>query len=195
MAEANNPDRTSREAPKEIQWATWMRAALSGDAPAYRALLEAITPGLRKMARSGLQRAGAGNADAEDVVQEILLAIHLKRQTWMSDQPFTPWLNAIARHKLIDVLRRRGRRGEIPIDDLVEILPAPKDESGTSAAELSRLVSRLDGKSHDVVRAVSLDGASVRDTAAKLGMSEGAVRVALHRGLRKLAVLYREAAP
>ena len=179
---------------REAQWAAWMRAALSGDSAAYRMLLEALTPVLRGMAKSGLQRAGAGNADAEDVVQEILLAIHLKRQTWMSDQPFTPWLNAIARHKLIDCLRRRGRRGEVPIDDLVEALPDQTGQSETSPAELSRLVDRLDGKSHAVVRAVSLDGASVRDTATKLGMSEGAVRVALHRGLRKLAVLYREAA-
>lgn len=170
-----------------------MRAGLAGESAAYRTLLEAVTPVLRKLARAGLARAGAGNADAEDVVQEILLAIHLKRQTWMSDQPFTPWLNAIARHKLIDVLRRRGRRGEVPIDDLIEILPDTAEQSETSPAELSRLVDRLDGKSHAVVRAVSLDGASVRDAAEKLGMSEGAVRVALHRGLRKLAVLYREA--
>jgi RNA polymerase sigma-70 factor (ECF subfamily) len=121
------------------------------------------------------------------------LAIHLKRQTWMSDKPFTPWLNAIARHKLIDALRRRGRRGEIPIDDLIGVLPDTARQGEASPAELTRLIDRLDGKSHAVVRAVSLDGASVRDTAEKLGMSEGAVRVALHRGLRKLAVLYREA--
>lgn len=171
-----------------------MRAGLAGDSAAYRGLLLALTPVLRAMAKAGLQRAGAGNADAEDVVQEILLAIHLKRQTWMSDQPFTPWLNAIARHKLIDCLRRRGRRGETPIDDLIEMLPDNSEQAETSPAELTRLVDRLEGKSHAVVRAVSLDGASVRDTAEKLGMSEGAVRVALHRGLRKLAMLYREAA-
>ncbi len=193
MSEANKPE--AREAPKEIQWSAWMRAGLCGDTGAYRALLEALTPVLRTMAKSGLSRAGAGNADAEDVVQEILLAIHLKRQTWMIDQPFTPWLNAIARHKLIDVLRRRGRRGEVPIDGLIDVLPDTREEPGTSPEELSRLVGKLDGKSHAVVRAVSLDGASVRDAAQKLGMSEGAVRVALHRGLRKLAVMYREATP
>ncbi len=188
MNAANTPQTQAREA----QWAAWMRAGLSGDGRAYRALLEALTPVLRAAAKAGLARAGAGNADAEDVVQEILLAIHLKRQTWMRGQPFTPWLNAIARHKLIDCLRRRGRRGEVPIDDLVEILPDETAPSETSPAELARLVDRLDGKSHAVVRAVSLDGASVRDTAEKLGMSEGAVRVALHRGLRRLAILYRE---
>jgi RNA polymerase sigma-70 factor, ECF subfamily len=169
-----------------------MRAGLSGDSASYRRLLEALTPVLRKMAGAGLARAGAGNAEAEDVVQEILLAIHLKRQTWMSGQPFTPWLNAIARHKLIDNLRRRGRRGEMPIDDLIDVLPDNAEQPETSPAELTRLVGKLDGKSHAVVRAVSLDGASVRETAEKLGMSEGAVRVALHRGLCRLVVLYRE---
>ena len=193
MAEANIPEGAAHEAPREIQWAAWMRASLMGDMAAYRMLLEALAPVLRRAAKNGLARAGAGNADAEDVVQEILLAIHLKRQTWMSGEPFTPWLNAIARHKLIDVLRRRGRRSEVPIENLIEILPDESETSETSPAELSRLVDRLDGKSHAVVRAVSLDGASVRDTATKLGMSEGAVRDALHRGLKKHAMLHREA--
>jgi RNA polymerase sigma-70 factor (ECF subfamily) len=137
-------------------------------------------------------RAGIGNADAEDVVQEILLAIHLKRQTWMQDQPFLPWLNAIARHKLIDVMRRRGRRGEVPIEGLIEILPDEPPAPETSHSELNKLVSRLDGKQRSVVSSISLDGNSIKDAAAKLGMSEGAVRVAFHRGLKKLAELYRE---
>ena len=113
MAQANKPEAGAREGngPHGCAraWPAMRRA--------YRALLEALAPVLRAMAKNGLARAGAGNADAEDVVQEILLAIHLKRQTWMSDQPFTPWLNAIARHKLIDVLappraaRRSADRG------------------------------------------------------------------------------------
>jgi RNA polymerase sigma factor (sigma-70 family) len=187
MAPANKPDGSS----PEMQWADWMRAGLAGDGAAYRDLLEAIAPRLRKFASGGLARAGIGNADAEDVVQEILLAIHLKRQTWMSDQPFLPWLNAIARHKLIDVMRRRGRRGEIPIEGLIEILPDESAAPETSQNELSRLVARLDGKQQSVVSAISLDGDSIRDTATKLGMSEGAVRVTFHRGLKKLASLYR----
>jgi len=171
-----------------------MRAGLAGDGAAYRSLLEAIVPRLRKFAAGGLSRAGMGNADAEDVVQEILLAIHLKRQTWMSDQSLLPWLNAITRHKLIDVLRRRGRRGEVPIEGLIEILPDENAAPETSHSELERLVGRLDGKQQIVVSAISLDGGSIRDTAAKLGMTEGAVRVAFHRGLKKLASLYREGA-
>jgi len=176
----------------EMAWADLMRAGLAGDEAAYRQLLVAIVPRLRKFAAGGLFRAGVGNADSEDVVQEILLAIHLKRQTWMQDQPFLPWLNAIARHKLIDVMRRRGRRGEVPIEGLIEILPDAEPEPESSHAELNKLVSQLDGKQQTVVSSISLDGNSIKDTATKLGMSEGAVRVAFHRGLKKLAALYRE---
>ena len=186
MPAANKPD------SPEAAWAELMRAGLAGNAAAYRQLLEAIAPRLRKFAVNGLLRSGIGNADAEDVVQEILLAIHLKRQTWMQDQPFLPWLNAIARHKLIDVMRRRGRRAEVPIEGLIEILPDETQAPETSASELNKLVSRLDGKQQTVVSSISLDGHSIKDTPAALGMSEGAVRVAFHRGLKRLAELYRE---
>jgi RNA polymerase sigma-70 factor (ECF subfamily) len=176
----------------EAEWAGLMRAGLSGDGASYRLLLEEIVPRLRKFAAGGLARAGIGNGDAEDVVQEILLAIHLKRQTWMTDQPFLPWLNAISRHKLIDVMRRCGRRGEVPIEGLIDILPDESAAPETSQSELTRLVGLLDGKQQAIVLAISLDGASIRDTAAKLGMSEVAVRVGFHRGLKKLAALYRD---
>ncbi|HEY2069601.1 MAG TPA: sigma-70 family RNA polymerase sigma factor [Rhizomicrobium sp.] len=179
----------------EAQWAALMRQGLGGDDAAYRRLLEELAPVLRGLARRGLARAGLGTADIEDVVQETLLAIHLKRHTWNPEQPFRPWLNAIARHKLIDVLRRRGRRGEIPIEGLEEVLPDAQPSAETSPGELARLVGKLDGRQLDVVRSISLDGESIGDAAKRLAMSEGAVRVALHRGLRKLASLYQEGTP
>jgi RNA polymerase sigma-70 factor (ECF subfamily) len=179
-------------ATRESAWSQAMRAGLAGDSREYRELLDGITPHLRALVRSSLSRAGAGNADAEDVVQEVLLAIHLKRHTWMTDQPFTPWLNAIARHKVIDSLRKRGRRGEFPIDGLEEVLPAPVEDEGASHTELERLVGRLDGRGQEIVSAISLEGKSIGDVAKSFSMSEGAVRVALHRGLKKLAALYQE---
>ncbi len=188
MARTNTNEEMSA---REAQWAQWMRTGLDGDAQAYRRLLEALVPKLRNAARRGLVRAGAGDADSEDVVQEILLAVHLKRHTWMRDQPLSPWLNAIARYKLIDALRRRGRRSEVPIDDLLEVLTDGSDQPAASPGELAKLVSRLHGREHEVVKAISIDGGSVRQAATRLSMSEGAVRVALHRGLKRLALLYR----
>src|SRR5437868_3878566 len=86
-----------------------MRSALAGDDAAYRRLLGAVAPVLRANARRALVRAGQPADQAEDIVQDILLAVHLKRHTWDVKAPFAPWLFAIARNKLIDNLRRRGR--------------------------------------------------------------------------------------
>src|SRR3979490_1056141 len=97
-----------------------MRSAISGDSAAYRRLLKAVTPVLRAAARRGLARAGQPVDQSEDIVQDILLAVHLKRHTWDANAPFAPWLFAIARNKLIDSLRRRGRRIFVDIDDFAE---------------------------------------------------------------------------
>ena len=71
-------------------------------------------------------------------MQETLLAVHLKRQTWDERQPLLPWVRAIAQNKLIDNLRRRGRRVHVPIDDVSDALavdeqPAVRTASTPSA--------------------------------------------------------------
>src|SRR5947199_45522 len=101
-----------------------MRSAISGDDAAYHRLLRAVTPVLRAAARRGLARSGQPVDQSEDIVQDILLAVHLKRHTWDTAAPFAPWLFAIARNKLIDTLRRRGRRIFVDIDDFAETLLA-----------------------------------------------------------------------
>jgi RNA polymerase sigma-70 factor (ECF subfamily) len=177
---------------RERDWAFWMKSALAGDARAYRRLLSELAPFLRAVVRGRAAAYGLGAADVEDVVQETLLAIHLKRGTWDDRQPVGPWVAAIARNKLIDALRRRGRRITVPIDDLSEVLPAEEqEEEGLRPHEADRLLSVLKGRQHDVVRSISLDGAEIAETARKFGMSEGAVRVALHRGLQALSRAYR----
>ena len=173
-------------------WAEWMRAANAGDEIAYRRLLEALAPVLRQIVRRGFTRSGFGNGDVEDVVQETLLAIHLKRQTWDEGETITPWVTAIARHKLIDSLRRRGRHVELPIDDFLDVLPAEIPTERLSSRDAERLLSVLSGRQRDVVRAISIEGMSAREAADRFRISEGAVRVALHRGLSALAVSCRD---
>lgn len=172
-----------------------MRAALAGDGGAYRRLLEAITPRLRAIATRSLSRAGIGAGEAEDVVQETLLAVHLKRHTWDPREPFAPWVGAIARNKAIDAMRRRGRRIELAVDDFAEVLPAPEARDPTEGRDVERLLGRLGDRQRDIVRSVSVEDRSIRETAERLSMSEGAVRVALHRGLKALADLYRRTEP
>lgn len=177
---------------RDRTWAGWMRAANAGDEIAYRRLLEALAPLLRQVVRRGFTRLGFGNCDVEDIVQETLLAIHLKRQTWNEDERITPWVAAIARHKLIDSLRRRGRHIELPIEDFIDVLPAETAAEGLSSRDAERLLSVLRGRQRDVVHAISIEGISAREAANRLGISEGAVRVALHRGLSALAVSYKD---
>ncbi|MFY9639688.1 MAG: sigma-70 family RNA polymerase sigma factor [Rhodomicrobium sp.] len=178
---------------EEAQWADWMRAANAGDSGAYKRLLEALAPFLRKLARQGFLKAGISSGDVEDVVQETLLAIHLKRQTWDADQLFTPWVRAIARNKLIDNLRRRGNRIELPVEDFADILAAEQVSDELSVREAERLLGVLAGRQKEIVRAICVEGASIREAAARFGISEGATRVALHRGLGALAAAYRSA--
>jgi RNA polymerase sigma-70 factor (ECF subfamily) len=175
----------------EKQWSLLMRAGNAGDAASYRHLLLQLTPLLRAVARRGLAHAGMADTDAEDVVQETLLAIHLKRQSWDEDAPFSPWLRAIARHKMIDALRRRGRRIELPLDDFAEILGGDESEPSMLVADVDRHLECLPAGQRNVVRAIAVDGASISEAAARLSMTKGAVRVALHRGLTALAAKFR----
>jgi RNA polymerase sigma-70 factor (ECF subfamily) len=177
---------------REAEWAALMRAALGGDRAAYRDLLVALTPVLRAAARQGCLRFGLGVAEAEDVVQETLLALHLKRQTWDDTQPLGPWIRAIARNKLVDALRRRGRRGaEVDIDGFSEVLAAPVPEDSGIRRDVARHLQALAPGQRNVVQAIAMEGVSIREAAQRLTMSEGAVRVALHRGLATLAVRLR----
>ena len=176
----------------EDAWAQWMRDAIAGDAAAYRRVLDAVTPHLRRMVRHGLVRYGRGPEDVEDIVQETLLAIHLKRHTWDASRPIVPWVRAIASNKLVDSLRRHGTRVSVPLDDVAETLADGYDEPELSAGEIDRLIGRLKGRQRDVMTALLVEGAQVRDVAARLAMTQGAVRVTLHRGLKTLAAALKE---
>jgi RNA polymerase sigma-70 factor (ECF subfamily) len=168
-----------------------MRSAVAGDTQAYHRFLHAVTPHLRVMARRRCEQFNAPLSEAEDVVQEVLLAIHLKRATWDPTRPIGPWLSIIVRNKLIDVMRRRGRRISVPIEDVIDVLEAEQSANVTDRMDAEQMLTRLKDPQRDIVRSISLEGASIRDTASRLKMTEVAVRVALHRALKSLAAAYR----
>jgi len=178
---------------RDEEWTDLMRSANAGDTAAYQRLLKAVTPVLRAAARRGLARAGQPVDQSEDIVQDILLAVHLKRHTWDETAPFAPWLFAIARNKLIDTLRRRGRRVFVNIDDFAETIPSEPAPETLPAGEVARHLDALPQRQREVLQSIAVDSASIRETASKLSMSEGAVRVALHRGLSALAAKLRTA--
>ncbi len=179
-------------ASHETDWAAWMRAAMEGDAHAYRQFLVSVAPYVRAVARSRCRNLGVPEGEAEDVVQEVLLTIHLKRGTWDPARPIGPWVAAITRNKLIDVLRRRGRHASVPIEDVMDSLPAEDRTPALPARDIDTLLGHLKAQQKDIVRSISLNGNSIRETADRLQMTEGAVRVALHRALKALGALYRK---
>lgn len=170
-------------------WDALLRAANAGDGRAYARFLEAVVPVVRGIVRA---RGGAlGASGCEDVVQEVLLGIHLKRHTWRDGEPVRPWLYAIVRYKVADAFRARGSRVDLPVEDFADVLAAPPDADPTERGDLLRVIGALEPRAAEIVRAIGLDGASIAETGARLGMTEGAVRVALHRGLKRLAELRR----
>lgn len=171
----------------EAGWSDLMRAANAGDAEAYERLLRAIAAALRAPIRRNLVRAGRSAADVEDVVQEVLLAVHLKRHTWDSERPIEPWVHAIARYKVVDVLRRRTGKFDLSIDEFSETLAADEPEPSVSSGEVERHLAKLPAGQRTVVQAIAVEGGSIGEAAERLNMTAGAVRVALHRGLATLA--------
>ena len=123
-------------------------------------------------------------------MQETLLAVHLKRHTWNAREPLEPWVRAIAHHKLVDMLRRRGFHHYLPIDGYFEQFEAQPDASDIAVA--NDMLSILTPAARQIVESVSMEGCSAREVGERLGMSEGAVRVALHRALRRLAAAHKQ---
>lgn len=166
-----------------------MLRGLEGDAPAYRECLALL--GVRLRAYFARRMAGAP-ADVEDMVQETLLAVHIKRATWDSAQSFTAWAHAVARYKLIDHWRRRKIRQTLPLDDHSEFLAAEEHDPGVGL-ELDRALASLPERQRVLVSDVKLAGLSLAEAGAKAGISEGAAKVALHRALKALAERMRHA--
>lgn len=169
-----------------------MRAAIGGDEAAYKRLLTDLSRALRATVRRGFSGINARPNEVEDVVQEVMLAIHLKRHTWDQSKPITPWIMAIARNKMIDDLRRKGRRTEVSIDGMLDTLESGGHEDAIYAYDVGRVLTSLNGRNREIVQAITIDGHSALDVANKFGMTEVAVRVALHRSLKALAETYQE---
>ncbi|WP_343057035.1 sigma-70 family RNA polymerase sigma factor [Chthonobacter rhizosphaerae] len=171
----------------ECELADLMTRALDGDERAYRAFLERVAGHVRALARWKLRLADP--SDLEDIVQETILAIHAKRHTWRRDRPIGPWIGAIARHKMVDQMRRRGSRGTVDIDDVVDVLAAPSDDETCPRDLIDAALVSLPRGQRLVVSALTIEGRSIRETASRLGTTEVAVRVAFHRALARIRAL------
>jgi RNA polymerase sigma-70 factor (ECF subfamily) len=163
---------------------------LDGDALAYQAFLRELSAHLRAYFRKRLARLPD---EVEDLVQESLIAIHNKRQTYAADQPLTAWLYAIAKYKLVDLLRRRASRDLLtdPLDEELDFLTAADGEAADAKRDINKLLGQLPDRQRLPIIHTKLDGLSVSEAAQLTGMSESAIKVGVHRGMKALAALIR----
>ena len=163
---------------------------LSGDGAAYHAFLADLTAHLRAFFRKRLDRIPD---EVEDLVQETLIAVHNQRHTYDPGQPLTAWMHAIAKYKLVDFLRRRARTDALtdPLDDELEVFAASDADAAEARRDLAKLLADLPDRQRMPIVHVKIEGLSVAETAQLTGMSESAVKVGVHRGLKALAAKIR----
>lgn len=175
---------------KEVDLKALMIASLEGDSNAHRSLLTALSGYLRSYYKSRLLRSGRTAEEAEDLVQEALIVIHTQRHTYDPEQPLTPWVYAIARYKLIDHLRRtRTTTTDVPLENADDILASDDNAAAESQFDLARLLERLPERMRLSLQYVKLEGLSVAEAADRCGISQSAVKVNVHRGLKILTAL------
>lgn len=167
----------------EAQLKALMIAGQAGDASAQSRLLTLLAGYLRAFFARRLARSAL---DVEDLVQETLLAVHLKRATYDPRYDFTPWLFAIARYKLIDQFRRTGGRVSVPLDDAGELLAADNPEEGAVRRDVTSLLARLPPRQRALLRDVKIEGYSMEEAAGRAGMSVTAAKVSVHRTMKRL---------
>lgn len=188
MADASRP--TDPPGAARDDWSALMARGQDGDRAAYHALLVAITPYLRALAR----RAGLPPDDCEDGVQDVLLTIHAIRHTYDPSRPFTPWLVGVARNRLADRLRRRARvwarETELTADHETFVAQdANTIEEAEQARRLHAAVAQLPAGQREAIELLKLKELSLKEASAKTGQSEAALKVAVHRAVKRLRTI------
>lgn len=183
-------ERDVRFATSENQLRELLVQGLDGDAAAYHRFLKALSAHLRAYFRKRLfQRPD----EVEDLVQETLLAVHNQRHTYRLDLPLTAWVHAIARYKLVDLLRAHTSREALtdPLDDEHELFAVSDTEADEARKDLNKLLAGLPERQRLPIVHVKLEGLSVVEAAQLTGMSESAIKIGVHRGLKALAAKIR----
>ena len=190
MARTDSATDTAAHAFEAVLRPLWLRAQ-AGDETAYRDALGRIAERLRGFLRRRMQ---AAPDEVEDLVQEVLLALHLQRGSYDPRLPVSAWVLAIARHKLVDLWRRRGRHAAVhaPLDEVDEAEMPAVTADGAARRDLGALLDALPAAQRLAIVLTKMEGLSVAEAAERTGASVSALKVQVHRGLRRLAALVRE---
>jgi RNA polymerase sigma-70 factor (ECF subfamily) len=183
------PD-VARLARTESRLRDLLVCGLGGDGCAYERFLRELSLHLRAYFRKRLARLPD---EVEDLVQETLLAVHNQRHTYQPEQPLTPWIHAIARYKMVDMLRRWSGHDALndPLDDEADLLSSSDTQAMDAKRDVARLLERLPERQRLPIECVKLQGLSVTEAAHLTGLTESAVKIGVHRGLKVLAAMLR----
>ncbi len=167
-------------------------AAARGDRAATERLLALVRPPIVRYCRARVGVAACGAASADDVAQEVLLALLTALPGYRdTGSGFLAFAYGIAAHKIADHYRYRERRTTRGLPENAE-LPDPADDpeqlalDRDGARRLRPLLERLSPRAREILTLRVIVGLSVAETAAAVGATTGAVRVAQHRALRVL---------
>ncbi len=161
-----------------------MLDALAGDARAYSSLLAELSRNLRAYYA---RRLGSAAEDCEDLVQDTLIAMHRRRASYDPNQPLTAWVYAIARYRLIDHYRRSRLRQTVPLEDAGALFAADEAEPAMAKRDVAHLLNALPTARAALIRKTKIEGMTAAEAGESVGLSEGAVKVNVHRGLKSLA--------
>jgi len=187
------PAEEARRADGGRDWSKLMARAQDGDRGAYRALLKDLVPYIRSVAGRCLKEP----SDVEDVVQDVLMTVHMVRHAYDPSRPFGPWLLAIANRRIIDRLRRQTREKARKIALSAEYetfsgVPANLDQADFEEAVLGEAIERLPPEQRQAIKMLKLNEMSLREAAAASGRSIAALKAATHRAIRSLRRMLRD---
>jgi RNA polymerase sigma-70 factor (ECF subfamily) len=172
---------------REVHFKNLFLVSQTGDQASYRVLLQELSSLLKAYLMKTMNPRLRSKEQVEDLVQEILVSIHRKRDLYSVDRPFLPWVYAIARYRLIDSLRMESRRPECvqwvdKFESLVssEMPKFPEEEDGMS------LMSDLNEREQQILKLAKVDEIPLEQIAKQKGMSLSAVKVSIHRSLKTL---------
>lgn len=163
-----------------------------GDQRAYQSFLIWCAGFVRSILQSINFKWGDGLAnELDDILQEVLMAVHSKRHTFSEDLPVEPWVATIARFKAIDHLRAKKRAVDQLVND--ELWKSAVDRVSLTMAEeifargdIEVILGQLSDDQRELIRLTKIEGFSTKETALRLGISESAVKVGVHRIIKKL---------
>ncbi|HEX8865853.1 MAG TPA: sigma-70 family RNA polymerase sigma factor [Lentzea sp.] len=172
--------------------ASFVNEAVAGDRRAVERLLASVRPLVSRYCRARVGRNERAYASADDVAQEVCLAVLTALPTYRDQgRPFLAFVYGIAAHKVADAHRVSARNrsepvAEVPDGPSLTVDPEENALLGSLSKRLGQLLESLPDKQREILLLRVVVGLTAEETAEAVGSTPGAVRVAQHRALAKL---------